>query len=178
MTDVVAALLVRCPAAEPVVGRHRAQLDRAARVGVPAHVTVLFPFKTDVDAADHHALRRLFEAHEPFVVHFDRTDWFDDRVVFVRPADPTPLVALTEAVQAGFPDYPIYRGAFDQVVPHLTVGDGQPPAELRSAECAVSDLLPFSQPVDRVELWSGPPPIAPDPQGRWRLLRYYPLGNR
>ena len=38
------AVLVPVPAAERVVSRHRARLDAAAAAGVPAHVTVLFPF--------------------------------------------------------------------------------------------------------------------------------------
>ena len=38
------ALLVPVPAAEPSVGKHRARLDEAARDGVPAHITVLYPF--------------------------------------------------------------------------------------------------------------------------------------
>ena len=39
------ALIVEVPAAEVVVGRHRAWLDRAAALGVPAHVMVLYPFR-------------------------------------------------------------------------------------------------------------------------------------
>lgn len=38
------AILVPVPQAEPVVGHLRARLDRAAGRGVPAHVTVLYPF--------------------------------------------------------------------------------------------------------------------------------------
>jgi hypothetical protein len=38
------ALLLPVPAAEPAVSRHRARFDVAARDGVPAHVTVLYPF--------------------------------------------------------------------------------------------------------------------------------------
>ena len=44
MTAGESAVLVPGPEAEPVVGRHRARLDRAAVEGVPAHVTVLYPF--------------------------------------------------------------------------------------------------------------------------------------
>ena len=38
------ALLVPVPAAEPAVAEHRARLDGSARDGVPAHLTVLYPF--------------------------------------------------------------------------------------------------------------------------------------
>src|SRR5690348_8621307 len=44
MTETVSAVLVQVPEAERVVSRHRARLDAAATAGVPAHVTVLFPF--------------------------------------------------------------------------------------------------------------------------------------
>jgi hypothetical protein len=37
-------ILVPVPEAEPVVGQLRARLDRAASRGIPAHVTVLYPF--------------------------------------------------------------------------------------------------------------------------------------
>ena len=38
------AVLVPVPEAERAVGGHRDRLDRAAAWGVPAHVTVLYPF--------------------------------------------------------------------------------------------------------------------------------------
>ena len=38
------AVIVAVPAAEPAVRAHRQQFDRAAAWGVPAHVTVLYPF--------------------------------------------------------------------------------------------------------------------------------------
>src|SRR3954470_24400900 len=38
------ALIVAVPEAEPAVAAHRERLDRATRWGIPAHVTVLYPF--------------------------------------------------------------------------------------------------------------------------------------
>ena len=38
------ALLVEVPAADAAVARHREILDLAAGWGVPAHLTVLYPF--------------------------------------------------------------------------------------------------------------------------------------
>ena len=43
-TDRETAVLVPVPEAERVVSSHRSRLDGAAALGVPAHVTVLFPF--------------------------------------------------------------------------------------------------------------------------------------
>lgn len=37
-------LIMEVPEAEPAVARHRERLDASAPLGVPAHITVLFPF--------------------------------------------------------------------------------------------------------------------------------------
>ncbi|MFT4084939.1 MAG: 2'-5' RNA ligase family protein [Nocardioides sp.] len=174
--DLEAALIVPCPEAEAAVGEHRRRLDRAAAVGVPAHLTVLYPFMTDLDDTDHQRLATLFGSFEPFDVRGDRTGWFGDDVLFVAPADPGPVTALTGACQELFPECPIYGGAFTEVVPHLTVGHGQPLPALRAAERAVSSRLPFSQRVSHVELWTGPA-LATAPDGSWRCLRAYRLGK-
>ena len=173
--DVEAALIVACPAADAAVGDQRPHLDRAAKVGVPAHLTVLYPFKADLVAEDHLRLTEVFSSFHAFAVRGERTGWFDDTVVFVEPVDPLPVIALTAAVQAAFPAYPIYGGAFDEVVPHLTIGHDQSPDVLRAAESAVLDRLPFRQEVDHVELWSGPA-LATAPAESWRRLRDYSLG--
>ena len=56
------ALLLPVPAAESSVGQHRARLDQAARDGVPAHITVLYPFlpPAGIDAALLAALGQMF----------------------------------------------------------------------------------------------------------------------
>lgn len=81
---------------------------------------------------------------------------------------------MTEAVETAFPAFPIYGGAFDEVVPHVTIGHDQPAKVLRDAEGAVIDRLPFSQVVDHVELWSGPA-LATAPNGSWHRVRDYRL---
>jgi hypothetical protein len=42
VTPTQSAVLVPVPEAERAVSRHRARLDAAAALGVPAHVTVLW----------------------------------------------------------------------------------------------------------------------------------------
>jgi hypothetical protein len=44
MEPAESAVLVLLPEAEIAVASHRAELDAAAGLGVPAHVTVLYPF--------------------------------------------------------------------------------------------------------------------------------------
>ena len=174
--DIEAALIVGCPAADAVVGDQRWHLDRAARAGVPAHLTVLYPFKADLEEEDHQALVKLFGSFPAFTLRGERTGWFDESVVFIEPVDPTPMIALTEAVRDAFPAYPPYGGRFDEVVAHLTIGNDQPHEALRAAERVVKDRLPISQVVNHVELWSGAA-LATAPDGSWRRVRTYRLGD-
>jgi 2'-5' RNA ligase len=170
------ALLLRCPAAEPVVGASRARLDLAARVGVPAHVTVTYPFRPvpALTEADHARLGRLFAGLPSFTLSGERTAWFGDEVLYVEVSEARTVVALIAAVAAEFPEHPPYGGVFEEVVPHLTVGHDHDLETLRAAEQVVSARLPFTQPVTRVELWTGPP--SGSGLGTWRLVRSYPLG--
>src|SRR6478609_6635048 len=52
------ALVITVPAAEPVVGPWRLQYDPSAAAGMPAHVTVLYPWLA-ASAIDDHVLDRL-----------------------------------------------------------------------------------------------------------------------
>ena len=175
--DDESALLLRCPAAEGAVAAQRARLDRAAAVGVPAHVTVLYPFRPAglLTAAEHLRLTRLFAGLPAFSLTGARTAWFASEVVYVELAEEEAVRSLVDAVSTAFPEHPPYGGAFADVVPHLTIGHDHDVATLRAAEDAVSARLPFVQRVDAVELWSGPPPASSS--GRWRLVRAYPLGR-
>lgn len=167
--------MLRCPAAEPVVGAWRAGLDRAAGVGVPAHVTVTYPFAPLAALApgDHDRLAAVVAAVPSFTLVGERTQWFGDEVLYVELVGAAAVSGLTAAVTDAFPEYPPYGGVFDEVVPHLTVGDHDR-STLRAAESDVRARLPFSQEVTEVELWAGPPPASG--RGSWRLVRAYPLG--
>jgi len=171
--DLQTALLVKIPAAEPVVGRHRASLDPSAALGVPAHVTVLFPFVpvSRLGTADLERLSRLFRAVPAFDVRLDHTDWFGTSVIWLAPQDPGPFRDLTARVFAAFPDYPPYGGRFEDAVPHLTIGDNGSMEEMRGAEEQIAGLLPVTDRVTAVTL------IAESSRGgQWGSLASFPLG--
>ena len=102
MDATESAVLVLVPAADPVVGRLRGRLDRSAGWGVPAHVTVLYPFLPpgDIDLAVIERLGRVVAAVPSFDCVFADVRWFDDRVVWLAPEPDEPLRALTAAVFA------------------------------------------------------------------------------
>lgn len=177
--DVVEARLrsgfvAEIPAADPVVHEHRLLLDRGAQLGVPAHVTVLFPFAPPslIGAADVQRAAELCRNHEPFDVTFDHTDWFDQQVLWAAPANPAPFRALTAAFAAAFPAYPPYGGAFDGAIPHLTIADRAPLEVMLGVEQAVRQRLPIQHRVTQVSLFAGS-----DEDGSWMRLQRFPLAN-
>ena len=132
-------LIVEVPEAEPTVARLRERLDSSAPLGIPAHITVLFPFMPPgtIDPAALAELARLFTAISRFRFRLDHTDWFGDEVLWLAPRDPRPFRALTEAVHQAFPAFPPFEGQFTDVVPHLTVGHGHSVSDLLAAEGSV-----------------------------------------
>ena len=138
-------LIVEVPEAEPAVARLRERLDANALLGIPAHITVLFPFMppSRIDPGTLTELARVFAAVSRFGFRLDRTDWFGDEVLWLAPHDPGPFRALTEAVHRAYPAYPPFEGQFSDVVPHLTVGHGHPVTDLRAAEESVRMHLPI-----------------------------------
>lgn len=177
--DWQSALLVAVPEAEPAVGEHRARLDSSARDGVPAHLTVLYPFLSPgaIDGAVLASLRRLFAGFAPFDVTLDRVSWFDGDVVWLAPADDRPFRALISGAFAAFPDCPPYGGLIAEVIPHLTIGDRDDRAALRAAAEAVQVHLPVATRVTQITLMAGPAPgNLSIPPGQWRTLATFPLG--
>lgn len=153
------AVLVPIPEAERAVSRHRARLDAASAAGVPAHVTVLYPFvpPAAITAGTVAALAKAVASVAAFTCQFPATAWFGQEVLWLAPRPDEPFRALTRAVCAAFPGYLPYGGGFDDVIPHLTVGDR--PAggvtELRAAEAELRPRLPISARVGRVALMTG-----------------------
>jgi 2'-5' RNA ligase len=139
------ALIVEVPEAEPVVRQHRERLDASAPLGIPAHITVLFPFMppAKIDEPVLAQLERLFAAVSRFRFRLDHTAWFGDTVLWLAPRDPRLFRALTQCVYETFPAFPPFEGQFGDVVPHLTVGHGRPLNELRTAEKSVRAHLPI-----------------------------------
>ncbi|MFI7545419.1 2'-5' RNA ligase family protein [Actinoplanes sp. NPDC049599] len=168
------ALIAVIPAAEAAVGDHRAVLDRAASWGVPAHITLVFPFlpPESVDPAVLAALRGIAAAEPRFDLTLDRVGWFGDTVVWLAPNPARPFITLTEALAARFPQAQPYAGAFDEVVPHLTIGHDHPRTDLAAAAAAVTAHLPIRTTVTSIRLIAG----AREPGDSWETVADFPLG--
>jgi 2'-5' RNA ligase len=68
-------------------------------------------------------LRRVLSALPSFSFELRRVGRFA-ATAYLAPEPATPFVSLTQAIVAEFPDYPSYGGAHREIVPHLTVADG------------------------------------------------------
>jgi hypothetical protein len=177
--DWESALLLPVPAAEPAVSRHRARLDEAARDGVPAHITVLYPFLPPAGIGEPllAELGRLFAGFAAFEFTLDRVGWFSEEVVWLGPRDPAPFSALTSAAFTAFPSCPPYGGQHAEVIPHLTVGHVGGQEALRAAAESVRPYLPIEATAAEVILMAGPRPGTVDaPPGLWRTVAGFQLG--
>jgi|SRR6478736_7739066 len=156
-------LIVTVPQAEPAVSAWRSQLDPMAALGVPAHLTVLFPFvpPAGIDEATRTTLRELLSSVTTFDFSLVATRWFADTVLWLAPDPDAPFRVLTQAVADAFPAYPPYGGQFPDPVPHLTIADRGPPEAMHAAEQQLQPALPIRSTARSVTL------LTELPTGRW-----------
>ena len=169
------ALIVEVPEAEPLVGPWRRLHDSSAALGVPAHVTILYPFVPPdrIDAATMDGIRSVAAAHQPFSAALASVSTFPGHIVWLAPVPDAPFRALAAAVWARFPDHPPYEGRHADVIPHLTVGEGDSasvPLLHREVERDLSGRLPLAFRVEALSLF-----VAHD--GRWAVQRRFALGG-
>jgi 2'-5' RNA ligase len=116
------ALIVPIPEAEFLVSAFRERFPATA--GVPAHVTLLYPFKPPHEIGDdvRESLAELFSRFQSFDVSFSRTKRFPGVLYLVPEPDET-FRRLMEEIAKHFPETPAYGGKFTEVIPHLTVAE-------------------------------------------------------
>jgi 2'-5' RNA ligase len=164
------ALIVEVPEAEPLVKEWRAKHDWSAQHGVPAHITLLFPFVPTerIDDRLHHDLRTLFWAHPTFSFSLSHVARFPE-VAWLAPDPAEPFKALIEAISSQYPEHPPYEGIHDEVIPHLTVAEGG--TELQDeVDAALTPALPIEAVARSVAL------LLEDASGWWSPGERYSLG--
>lgn len=162
------ALIVPVPEADETLALGQ---DAAAsgEPSVPAHITVLYPFVPAhrIDAVVERRVAEIAGTFPPFAFRLDRVDRFPD-VLYLAPEPAKPFVELTRTFNRYWPEYPPYRGAYVDVVPHLTIRDGEEPVGLADS---LSRLVPI--PARAGELWL----LVEQPDGVWSVRRRFPLGR-
>lgn len=164
------ALVVTVPEAHPVVDDLRRQHDPMTVLGVLAHVTVLHPFRPEIDDTTAEQVADVARAIEPFDVRFARTGSFPG-VVYLAPEPADPFADLTQRCIEVFPDCPPYEGRFPDTVPHLTIGVGLDGDAHRQLSEDVSSRLPIEARVTELTL------LVENDEGGWSVGRSWPLGT-
>jgi len=147
-------------------------MDPSAAAGIPAHVTLLYPFMP-VDGLDDEVRRkvgRIVAAEPSFTVNFRDIARFPN-VVYLPPEPPDPFRRMTTALAQEFPDYPPYEGVYETLIPHLTVAQDVPDDYYAAAEHALPQALPVRHIVR--EAWL----IGHLPEQPWHTLWRLPLGE-
>jgi 2'-5' RNA ligase len=165
-------VLVNVPEAEPLVGRWRLEHTLDARLGIPAHVTLLSPFVSANRLEEEGPrLAELLAATPTFRAAFPRTGRFPG-VLYLAPEPAAPFAELTEAIAGAWPENPPYEGAHDAVVPHLTVAESQADeALLDRIATEIEPRLPLATAVREASVF------VEDAQGRWHEHVRLPLGK-
>ena len=147
--------------------------DRMAARGVPAHVTVLFPFLA-VDALTptvRSSLTRLAANNPSFVARFSRVER-REAMVWLVPAGQRPFLDVTFAVAALWPDHPPYEGVHDTLIAHLTLVETTDRQARDAAWAAAMEIGPFEVPVRELTV------ITESASGHWRTRWRLPMGDR
>ena len=125
--------------------------------GVPAHVTLLYPF---VDAerlvvGHAHEAQRALSDVQPFDCSFSSIGRFDDPpvAIYLEPKPVEQFSAMIEALIAAFPKFPPYGGAVEEVVPHLTIVETADRDSWAEVEAWVKPQLPVRTSVQAFSIY-------------------------
>jgi hypothetical protein len=168
---VTTGLVLPVPAAEDLLAAVGRRHPEAARDGVPAHVTVLFPFlrPEKIDGAVLRTLRELFEQHPPLPVRFTECRRRAE-FVHLHPEPADGLRRLLDHARREWPDVIPYEGAYGEVEPHLTVSirTSEDTAERIHAESGRE--LPIE--AELREGW-----LISSREQRWTVVERFPLAG-
>lgn len=170
----VTALIARVLEAEPLVADLRLRHDPTAVQGVPAHITVLFPFKDPAAISEHDLLEleRIFSSHAAFAFTLHEVQrWPSTAALLATPA--FPFIELTNTVVRAFPHHLPYSGEHGEVIPHLTVADGS----AQSAESAQAQLRELLSRHGAVAAHCREIELIENSSGAWKVQHVFRLAS-
>jgi 2'-5' RNA ligase len=162
--------VVLVPEADVAIGDQRLRHDATAARGVPAHVTVLFPFRSPVDAPTSEHVAGICQGVAPFEARFESVGRFPGEVVWLAPEPAETFGALLAATSVRFPDCPPYGGTIPHPIPHLTVGEFMSMNDADELSVALAPALPIRTFVTELTL------LVEDDAGQWSIGHRWPLG--
>ncbi|WP_321821116.1 MULTISPECIES: 2'-5' RNA ligase family protein [unclassified Burkholderia] len=168
------AFVVEVPAAESTVADLRSRFDATSDLGVPAHITVLFPFMPPDEITPDvlHQAQSALSNVRPFEFSLRKVERFAV-TTYLAPDPPEPFVALTTALVERFPMFRPYGGAHDGIVPHLTVAHG----DAVTAHLAAVELEHRLSAREAIRTCCSAVALLGNSSGRWRKMHVIDLPN-
>src|SRR5712691_4384134 len=176
MSSSESALVVLVPEAEAVVKPFRDQYDASAAAGMPAHITLLYPFKTP-DEVDQMTLDRLpgcFACFKPFRFTLGTVQRFSNEVLYLAPEPDESCRQLTLSIWNLFPETPPYGGKWPDIIPHLSVA--QLANEQQRAAIA-ADFAMASQRKLPIRAIASKVALMDTRSGHWSVRAMFSLGT-
>jgi hypothetical protein len=139
-----------------------------------AHVTLIYRFRdsSQIGAETVSVIASVVASFASFAFSLTKAEYFRSPavVLYLAPEPGEPFRALTPAFASSFPDAPPYRGVFEEIVPHVSIGDKEDPEILGTIEADVEARLPIQAIAREVEL------VEHAPEG-WRPRRSFTLAK-
>jgi 2'-5' RNA ligase superfamily len=176
MSKPESALVVLVPEAEPLVQPFRERFDPSAALGVPAHITLLYPFiepeRIGADTLD--VVAACFRGSAPIAFSLTAVRRFPAETLYLAPDPDEPFRQLTTALWDRFPDTPPYGGAWPDIVPHLSVGRFADAGEL---ERVADEFNRVAETVLPIRAHAGTAVLIVNTTGRWVVRSTFKLGT-
>lgn len=166
------ALIVKVPEAEEIVGWLRARFDKTSELGVPAHITILFPFMPPdrVTPAVLDSLRAAFAIVPAFSYKLASIGRFE-ATTYLVPSPAEPFIALTSSAVRQFPEFPPYGGQHAEIIPHLTVAAG----DAQSSALAATELAASMRARPVIQARCNAVSMLENSSGRWQETHVFKL---
>jgi 2'-5' RNA ligase len=167
-------LAILVPETEGLVHSFRDRYDPSAKFGMPAHITLLYPFKSpdEIDGVVLGTLRHCFLRFPRFNFSLRTINQFVGETLYLVPEPEHPFRELTLAIWRCYPETPPYGGRYSSVIPHLTVADHLGEQRLggvaREFEIASQGCLPIQAEAAEVALMD-------TRSGRWEMNTTFKL---
>lgn len=141
---------------------------------IPPHVTLAIPFKPleSVTSEVIKLLTEFFEEIHEFDFNLENVRWFGTDVVYLEPSNADMFRSIVARLQVSFPDFRPYDGAFESVIPHVTLSEHGSLADRRILARHAPKFTPISAHASHVWLMS-------DARGRddWSIVKIFRLGE-
>ena len=175
MSSTESALVVLVPEAEAAIEPFRRLYDPVAAQGMPAHITLLYPFipPDDISGSTLEELQDCVSHFTPFHFTLAKVRRFPG-VLYLAPEPDEIFRDLTLEIWASFPERPPYGGRHPDIVPHLCIAQLQDEKALDRVAAAFAEATENSL---SIEASVSDVAMMDNCSGRWQVRSSLPLGT-